>query len=262
MTCHEARDAIRARAVVPSVDAEEASLEAHLAACTACAGLQRSEDRLTELLRPSSPPVLSRSAHRDIDRAIRGARPAQAPWLAPTGVAAAVVVTLVLVAPLAWRGVSAPALTTQPQVVGVVTPEGPSAPTHVSEAPGESAMATAIAPTVAARSEARPTAARKAQRSQPRGTPAVAVSRAGRSPAVAGRGDPLAAMDTRAIEEALSLPEVTVCLDVRSTDCAFDVAGTEGASRVHSLPGASSVVGVADGPPLVSSISTTEVASP
>lgn len=259
MTCQEARSAIRARAIAPSV--QTVGLDEHLAACPSCAALQRSESRLSELLRQSPPAVLTRSAHRDIDRAIRGARPTRTTWLAPTGVAAAVVAALVLVAPLAWRGIPAPSGTAAAPVVGAVVPEDPGALARVAEDPDESAVAPAPASSVPARSEARPTAERRAQRARPRGTPAVAAPRGGASPALGGR-DPLAAMDTRAIEEALDLPEVTVCLDVRSTDCTFDVAGAEGAGRVHSLPGASGVVGVADGPQPVSSISTTEVASP
>jgi hypothetical protein len=258
MTCHDARRAIEAEVLSPLGSETIPGLDEHTAACPACAALRHAEAGLTDLLRQSTPPALSRSAHRDIDRALRGARPAGSPWLAPAGAAAAVVAALVLVAPLAWRGVSAPAVTAAPQVVGVRT----EAPSPVGDPPAGGGVAVVATPAPSLPSAGAGVVAprRPAQRVPDRRVTAGIRSRSGG--ASAATLDTLGSMDTRALEDALRLPEVAVSLDVRSTDCSFDVPTAEGATRVHSLPVASGVVGVAGGPHPVSSISPTEVASP
>jgi hypothetical protein len=256
MRCHDAQRAIRSEALGPPSSAPNPELHEHLAACPACASLRRAETRLTDLLRQSSPPTPSRSVHRAIDQAVRQTRPARASWLTPAGAATAVVAALVLVAPLAWRGVTRPAATV-PARVAEFSPDDLS-PSETLPVAAPRAQVPPSSPDTAVVGAAAP---RKAsQRAASRRVAANAGVRGGSAVPAAARVT-VSSMDTRALEEALRLPEVDVCLDVRSADCSFDIAAAEAAARVHSLPVASRIVG-GGGPEPVSSISPTEVASP
>ncbi len=262
MTCDELRSILaRDPSLLRECGTLPPSAAHHLAACPACAAHYRAEQALERLLSDSAPArALPPRLGRRLDAALRGARVRPGlPWPAVAAVSATVVTALAVGGLLTWRQPTSGAPHGAAPVTTAVAPALPEPPAAVPATPTPT-----VQPTEKPLAEAKPAHSRRAA-SRP--SPGRAGPR--RAPAGPGAGTAVvdvASMDTRAIEEALALPETRAVLEVRAASHSFEVPVSAPADPVRNVslasPGSLSPEPVRNAPATGAPTRPSEVAQP